>query len=226
MDLLCFCSVLCLLCFVRVCLYVLCGHLLGKGWPLGSRLWCLLWVCHFPICILGQVWYLIVSIPDLCNLITLKVYVFLLTIPWRCFICRSFLLPMFRVCHAILSFYCSLVVTCLERADLLALLYVVIYCVLSLPDGVPWVKCGTWVYWLLIFASFLTLRNESKIILCFKRWPKICCLAHMRSKLFNIGGGGGGMPTSILVEGYCKNVHTSMHAHTHQCTYENTCTCS
>ena len=67
-DLLCFCSVLCLLCFVRFCLYVLRGHLLGKGWPLGSRLWCLLWVCHFPIGILGQVWYLIVSIPDLCNL--------------------------------------------------------------------------------------------------------------------------------------------------------------
>ena len=67
-DLLCFCSVLCLLCFVRVCLYVLRGHLLGKGWPLGSRLWCLLWVCHFPIGILGQVWYLIASIPDLCNL--------------------------------------------------------------------------------------------------------------------------------------------------------------
>ena len=93
-DLLCFCSVVCLLCFVRVCLYVLCGHLLGKGWPLdsrlwcllwvchllgkgwplGSRLWCLLWVCHFPIGILGQVWYLIVSIPDFCNLITLKTH--------------------------------------------------------------------------------------------------------------------------------------------------------
>ena len=67
-DLLCFCSVLCLLCFVRVCLCVLRGRLLGGGWPLGSRLWCLLWVCHFPIGILGQVWYLIVSIPDLCNL--------------------------------------------------------------------------------------------------------------------------------------------------------------
>ena len=43
------------------------------------------------------------------------------------------------------------------------------------------------------------------------------------------GGGGGGegepaIPTSILVEGYCKNVHTRMHAHTHHCTYENTCT--
>ena len=43
-------------------------HLLGKGWPLCSRLWCLLWVCHFPIGILGQVWYLIVSISDLCTL--------------------------------------------------------------------------------------------------------------------------------------------------------------
>ena len=27
--------------FVRVCLYVPSGPLLGKGWPLGSRLWCL-----------------------------------------------------------------------------------------------------------------------------------------------------------------------------------------
>ena len=27
--------------FVHVCLYVLCGHLLGKDWSLGSRLWCL-----------------------------------------------------------------------------------------------------------------------------------------------------------------------------------------
>ena len=27
--------------FVCVCFYVPCGHLFGKGWPLGSRLWCL-----------------------------------------------------------------------------------------------------------------------------------------------------------------------------------------
>ena len=54
--------------FVRVCLYVPCGHLLGKGWPLGSRLWCLTVSCFFPIGILGQVWYLIASIPDLCTL--------------------------------------------------------------------------------------------------------------------------------------------------------------
>ena len=28
--------------FVRVCLFVPCGHLLGKGWPLGSCLLCLI----------------------------------------------------------------------------------------------------------------------------------------------------------------------------------------
>ena len=39
-DLLCFLSCVCYA-FVCVCLYVPCGHLLGKGWPLASRLWCL-----------------------------------------------------------------------------------------------------------------------------------------------------------------------------------------
>ena len=34
-------SVLCLLCLVRVCWHGSCDHLLGKGWPLGSCLWCL-----------------------------------------------------------------------------------------------------------------------------------------------------------------------------------------
>ena len=33
----CFCYA-----FVRVCLLMHCGHLLGKAWPLGSRLWCLI----------------------------------------------------------------------------------------------------------------------------------------------------------------------------------------
>ena len=28
--------------FVHDCLYMPCGHLLGKGRPLGSRLWCLI----------------------------------------------------------------------------------------------------------------------------------------------------------------------------------------
>ena len=39
--------------FVRVCLYVPCGHLLemGKGLPLGSRLWCL------TVSLLLSYWY-------------------------------------------------------------------------------------------------------------------------------------------------------------------------
>ena len=55
--------------FVCVCLYVPCGHLLGKGWPLGFRLLCLtvsLSLFHwYPG---SGLWYLIVSIPDLCTL--------------------------------------------------------------------------------------------------------------------------------------------------------------
>ena len=38
--------------------------------------WCLLFVCHFPIGILGQVWYLTVSIPDLCTLTYFKLFYF------------------------------------------------------------------------------------------------------------------------------------------------------
>ena len=39
-----------------------CGHLLGNGWPLVT------FPCGVPV----QMWYLIVSIPDLCLLLTLK----------------------------------------------------------------------------------------------------------------------------------------------------------
>ena len=37
-----FLSVLFCYAFMHVCLLMPCGHLLGKGWPLGSRLWCLI----------------------------------------------------------------------------------------------------------------------------------------------------------------------------------------
>ena len=58
----CFCYA-----FVCVCIFVPCGHLLGKGWPLGSRLWCITVSLLLPIDNLGQAWYLIVSIPDFCT---------------------------------------------------------------------------------------------------------------------------------------------------------------
>ena len=47
------------------------------------------------------------------------------------------LLYMFCVCHAVMSVHCSLVVTCWERDDLLALLHVMFSCYfVTLPCGV------------------------------------------------------------------------------------------
>ena len=64
MDLLCFFSVLCLLCLCsRLLIYALWSPA-GKG----MTSWLLFVVSNFPIGIPGQVWYLIVSIPDLCTL--------------------------------------------------------------------------------------------------------------------------------------------------------------
>ena len=63
MDLLCFCSVLCLLCLCARLFICALWSPAGKG--LTSS-----WL-SFVIGILGQVWYLIVSIPDLCTLIYL-----------------------------------------------------------------------------------------------------------------------------------------------------------
>ena len=57
------------------------------------------------------------------------VKVFLLNVPRRLFFCGSFVLFMFRVYNAFSPVHCSLVVTCWEKADLLALLYVMFYCV-------------------------------------------------------------------------------------------------
>ena len=169
-DLLCFCSVLCLLCFVRVCLYVLRGHLLGKGWPLGSRLWCLLWVCHFPIGILGQVWYLIVSIPDLCNLTYFKYpgkYFYwpfqdtsLVDHLW--YLCLVFVMLLRLVIAALWSS---------DRKDWpigSRLWYLIVF--LSLSYVVSLVKCGTWLYRFLIFANLFSL---DALLLPLKRQQKI-----------------------------------------------------
>ena len=48
----------------------------------------------------------------------------------------------FVICvrRVFLSFHCSLVVTCWERADLMALLWVMFYCVLLLSHAVSWVR--------------------------------------------------------------------------------------
>ena len=58
--------------FCLVFVMTLCASVYFALWsPVGKGLTCLLSfvVCHFPIGILGQLWYLILSMPDLCTLI-------------------------------------------------------------------------------------------------------------------------------------------------------------
>ena len=75
---------------------------------------------------------------------------FLLTIPRQGFFCWLFLLFMFHVClcYSVLSVPCSHVITCWERTDLLALLWVMFFFsyFLSLFLMVFWVRCGTWLF--------------------------------------------------------------------------------
>ena len=97
-------------------------------------------VCYALLCVFSRL-PLILMLASATRMwerrLDLKVYVFLLTIPWRCFFCGSFLLLMFRVCRAILSsIYCSLVVTCLERADLSSLVCGDLLCFITSRWGV------------------------------------------------------------------------------------------
>ena len=80
----------------------------------------------------------------------------LLRVPRRCLFCGSF----FVIYVSCLSGFlvCS-VQPCghlLGKADLLALLYVMFYCILSFPPVVSWVRNGALVYRFLIFAFCLT----------------------------------------------------------------------
>ena len=66
MDLLCFYLSCVYYAFVRICLFLPCGHLLGKSWPFGSHLWCI------TVSLSLSHWYpgsvvVIVSIPAHCT---------------------------------------------------------------------------------------------------------------------------------------------------------------
>ena len=96
-----------------------------------------------------------------------------LTVPRRCFFCGCYLLFVFHVClcYTVLSVPYSLVVTCWERADLLAFLWLMCSCVfvtfsygvlgqvwyliVSIPD-----LCH--LPYSLIFAFFLTYIEKTK----------------------------------------------------------------
>ena len=80
--------------------------------------------------------------------------IFLLTIRRWYFFCGSFVFFVSCVSHAFTSVHCCLVVTCWERADLLALVGDV-YFILLLSHVLSWVRWGTWSYRFLIIAVFL-----------------------------------------------------------------------
>ena len=123
------------------------------------------------------------------------------------------------------------------RDHLLALLYWMFYCVFITFQGGVLGQVLYFIYRFLIFASFVTLRNESKIISSFKWCPKDCCLAHRRRKLFNIGGGWGQSQRGqfqYLWRGIAKmyiyacmhtrmNEHRKAHVHALKCSYTHAC---
>ena len=70
---------------------------------------------------------------------------------------------MFHMClyYTVMSVPCSLVINCLEKADLLALLSVMFPSFLSLSHTVSRVMFGTRLYLFLIFAFFFTIKENS-----------------------------------------------------------------
>ena len=71
------------------------------------------------------------------------------------------------------SVYMCFVVTCWERADLLALVCGA-YCEFVTFPLVSWVRCGTWLYRFLIFAPLLTLLCSPILSLADLAWRKLC----------------------------------------------------
>ena len=80
-----------------------------------------------------------------------------------CFCSVLCLLCFVRVCLYVL------LVTCWERADLLALVCGV-FCEFVTFPLVSWVRCGTWLYLFLIFAPLLTLPT---LILIYNFWDQL-----------------------------------------------------
>ena len=161
--------------FVRVCLYVLCGLLLGKGWPLGSRLWCLTVNLSLPIGILGQVWYLIVSIPDLC---TLTYFYFMrretsLSPPVKYFTDRSKAVLLLWIFYVFLScvFY-AFVRACVCYVFVRVCLYVL--CGHLLGKGWP---LGSFLWCLTVSLSLSHWYPGSGLVLDY-RIPDLCTLTY------------------------------------------------
>ena len=100
-----------------------------------------------------------------------------------------FFLFMFRICQVFLSVHCSLVVTCWERADLLALLYVMFKCVfITFPCGVlgqmwclivsvPDLCLLSYFYMIILYDFYLVYYEENKFLFLSSRQSLIHAFA-------------------------------------------------
>ena len=117
--------------------------------------------------------------------------------PVKCFTDRSkavlllwifYVFVLSCVCYVLCaSVYMCFVVTCWERADLLALVCGV-FCEFVTFPLVSWVRCGTWLYRFLIFATLLTLFkniwNRAWLLVCYARGiiSKPSILEHLHTR--------------------------------------------
>ena len=113
-------------------------YLLYISWFICSRRWCIdklgvfhanqTSMCLDPHLNLGRVWRHKTGLSPPVNIS--------LTVPKRCFFCGSFLPVMLHVgvCCAVVSVPCSLVVTCWERVDLLAVVCCFFLCFVTFPN--------------------------------------------------------------------------------------------
>ena len=122
-----------------------------------------LWVCHFPIGTLDQVWYLIVSIPDLCTLTyygkgwPLGSRLWCLTVS----LSLSHWYPGLGVVLDCIDSW-SLHPYLLWKGLTSWLSFVVSNSEFVTFPFVSWVRRGTWLYRLLLFAPLLNLIGLSK----------------------------------------------------------------
>ena len=119
-------------CFVmHVCLLMTCGHLLWKGWPLRSRLWCLIVTLSLTH------WYSVSGVVLDCI--------------------DSWSFPSFLLCCTLLYVHFSFAIILMGKTELFALLGVSSWClmlVVWLFLSVPWVCLLFVIVYILIILTF------------------------------------------------------------------------
>ena len=130
--------------------------------------------------------------------------IFLLTVPRWYFFCESFALFMYCVCHAYESVHCCLVVTCWERADLLALVcdFNCVFC-----HFLMWYHGQVW-YLIVMISDFCHLSNFKEFGCCKIKW-------NTKSQRITLVLGCSKWSASLLTYDMKMRLDFSIKCHTH-----------